>query len=166
MPHFKSTFQIKRNKTVFSNDARFPFTYTRTVCSVIVCVMFCLRRVETESRLFAYASLTLTWFCAQLDFHAYYSQKFAENWFAINAMVHHEACRTENDTHVNWPECQWMMCNSQLVRHLDLSAEHNWSVVTPPHTRGGGEGRRMREHRLSHPFPATSPPKLFSSPKS
>ena len=27
MPHFKSTFQIQRNKMFFANDAHFPFTY-------------------------------------------------------------------------------------------------------------------------------------------
>ena len=37
----------------FANDARFPFAYL-CICSVIVCIMFCLRRVETESHFFAY----------------------------------------------------------------------------------------------------------------
>ena len=66
---------IQRNKIFFANDARF---LSRSVCSVIVSLMCSLRRVETESRFFLrtlYASLP--WFCVQLDFYVYYTEKFA-----------------------------------------------------------------------------------------
>ena len=60
------------------------------------------------------------------------------------------------------------------VRHLDLSAEHNWSVVTPPLTGqpeyqalaggggGGGAGRRMRDNAfLTQTFPRHLPFGVF-----
>ena len=70
MPHFKSIFQIQRNKTFFANDALFPVT----VCSVIGCVM-CWDRAPFSFLRTLYASLS--WFCVQLDFYVYYTQKFA-----------------------------------------------------------------------------------------
>ena len=63
MPHFKSTFTtkfIKRFSEIkrSSQTMRAFLSHTR-VCSVIVCVMFCLRLAETKSRccFFAYAVL-------------------------------------------------------------------------------------------------------------
>ena len=58
MPHFKSTFTnnfIKRFSKIkgYSQTMRGLLLYTR-VCSVVVHVMFCLRRLETESRFIAY----------------------------------------------------------------------------------------------------------------
>ena len=50
MARFESTFQIQRNQ-IFANDARIGLSHTR-VRSVIVCVMFCLRHVDTEPGLF------------------------------------------------------------------------------------------------------------------
>ena len=57
----------QRYKMLFANDARFPFTI---VPSMIVCVLFCLRLVETESRVLRTPYTSLPWFCVQLDFYA------------------------------------------------------------------------------------------------
>ena len=70
-----ASFQF--SKICSSQTMRAYLSYTG-VCSVIVCVMFCLRRVETEDRFFLrtlYASLP--WICVQRDFYAYCTQKFA-----------------------------------------------------------------------------------------
>ena len=47
------------------------------VPSVIVCLMCGLRRVETKSRFCRTLYASLPWFCVQLDFYAYNTQKFA-----------------------------------------------------------------------------------------
>ena len=53
MPHFKSTFQIQRNKMFFAKDTRFPSTYSRMFRDRLRHVLFqtCWDRVP----LFAYA---------------------------------------------------------------------------------------------------------------
>ena len=56
MPLFKSIFTtIQRNEMFFANYARFPFTYYSPMFLDRSRQLFSLRRVETESRFFAYA---------------------------------------------------------------------------------------------------------------
>ena len=68
---FRSTFStkfiktIQRNKMVFANDARFPFTYSRMFRDRLRHVLF-----ETESRLLRRLYASLPWFCVQLEFCA------------------------------------------------------------------------------------------------
>ena len=71
---FRSTFSTKFIKPFSeikwsSRTMRAFLSHTR-VCSVIVCVTFCLRRVETESGLLRRLYASLPWFCVQLDFCA------------------------------------------------------------------------------------------------
>ena len=47
------------------------------VPSVIVCLISSLRRVATEARFVSTLYASFPWFCVQLDFYAYYTQKFA-----------------------------------------------------------------------------------------
>ena len=70
MPHFKSTFTtkfIKRFSEIkcSSQTMRAFLSHTRA-CSVIVCVIFCLRRVKCRFLRTLYASRP--WFCVQLHF--------------------------------------------------------------------------------------------------
>ena len=80
-----SEMRTKRNRETyiaFQNEINCYSQMMRTflshirVCSVIVCLIFWLRHVETESR-FAYAIPIASIFCVQLDFYAYYTQIFA-----------------------------------------------------------------------------------------
>ena len=74
MTNFKSTSQ--RSKMFCANDARFPFTYSCMFRDRLRHVLFetCWDRVPFFLRTL-YASLPRL--CVQLDFYAYYTQKFA-----------------------------------------------------------------------------------------
>ena len=57
---------------------RFALSFHNTrVPNVIVGLMCSLRRVETEPRFLRTLYASLPWFCVQLDFYAYCTQKFA-----------------------------------------------------------------------------------------
>ena len=67
----------------FANDARFPFTYSHIFCDRLRHVLFetCWDRV---CFFLAYAVRIASWFCIQLDFYAYYMQKFVLTWPLIH----------------------------------------------------------------------------------
>ena len=66
---------IQRNKTLFANDVRFPFTILECDHFPYV-VQDMLRSIKSRFLCTLYASLP--WFCVQLGFYAYYcmTQKF------------------------------------------------------------------------------------------
>ena len=103
-------------------------SHTR-VCSEIVCVMFCLRRIETESGFLRMLCASLPWFCVQLDFYAYYTQKFALTRPLLQSTRY---------------RC-WPLAVFSMNRHFLLKAQR---AVTNTHVRlrkrlaGAPEGRK------------------------
>ena len=75
--HFYHHQTIQQNtKMLFANDASFPFTILACLPrSFASCVVD-----ETDSRFLRTLYASLPWFCIQLDFYAYYTQKSALTW--------------------------------------------------------------------------------------
>ena len=142
--HFKNIFQIQRNKMFFANDARFPFTYSH-ICSVIVCVMFCLRRVETESRFVHSLYASLPWCCVQLDFYsAVRYAKICVNATAVRSW--YDLGRILSSSHKNSSKISGRTCQDPMKSWLDLAA---YLVPRSCHNLGNILSRVFRSYHVS-----------------